>query len=269
MKKFKRIAISLLLLIAITVSFASCEYVDKAKEWIDQISGKVDETPDTTVDTLPPDNNEPEEPKLEFLSGEEYFRKDFEFYWLDTYEEVLAAIELLESHGSTVNRNIISTYESEQIDSKYLFLCAKKNAEPLEEGKDFFDRKMDDSCFLWYGFYDELTLEYLMEKTDYVTHAKKYMYIRGADVYEYWIYCHNVDFDLFSTISDPSDIKFMLEDESLADTIGYYMKPTILKYNEVDVLSIWVKNSDFKGDADPFLPVECQREFIESLVIIE
>ena len=269
MKKFKKIAISLLLLIAITVSFASCEYVDKAKEWIDQISGKVDETPDTTVDTLPPESTEPEDPVIGGLSSEELFRLDFEFYWLDTYEEVLEAIELLESHGSTVNRNIISTYESEQIDSKYLFLCEKKNAEPLEEGKDFFDRKMDDSCFLWYGFYNELTVEYLMEHTTWADSAEKYMYIRGAHIYEYWIYCHDVDFDLFSTISNPSDIKFMLEDESLADTIGYYSKYAILRYNEVEVLSIFVKNSDFKGDADPFLPVECQREFIESLVIIE
>ena len=93
------------------------------------------------------------------------------FYWLETYEEVLEAIELLASHGSTVEnkqygntvkRSIGFNYEGDLFDVKWCFRYSRSKAEPLEEGKSFFDRRIDEGEFVWYAFAKDVTIDKLV-----------------------------------------------------------------------------------------------------------
>lgn len=273
MKKFKKMTISLLLILAITVSFCSCEYVDMAKSLIDKIGGKVVDTPDTTDDitddTLPPDNNPSDD--IKDVLPEQYYKEKYEVYVLDTYEEVLAAIELLESHGSTLKRTLGFNYESDLINSKYLFLCEKKNAEPIEEGKDFFDRKMDEGGFIWYGFYDDVTCDELVSSWYYKHYRKLEFSIRGnlngienGPILEP---------DIIDAIV-PSDIEFWMHGESeegiFSDTIEYHYFKFSLSYNGVVFAEMLFASGNGSNipPINPFLPVEYQREFLETFVVI-
>ena len=274
MSKLKKIAISILLILAITLSFCSCEYVDMAKSLIDKMGGKVVDTPDTTDDitddTLPPDNN----PGDDFTGvlPEDYFKKRYEICWLDTYEEVLAAIELLESHGSTLKRTLGFNYESDLINSKYLFICEKKNAEPIEEGKDFFDRKMDEGEFIWYGFYDDVTCDELVSSWYYKYYRKlEFTTFGNRNGIEN---CKILEPDIIDAIV-PSDIEFWMldgvcEEGIFSDTIEYHYFEFSLSYNGVVFagISFYPGNGSNMPPINPFLPVEYQREFLETFVVI-
>ena len=268
MKKFKKMTISLLLIFAITVSFCSCEYIDMAKSLIDKMGGKVVDTPDTTDDitddTLPPDNNPGDD--IIGLKPEEILQVSYELYWLDTYEEVLAAIELLESHGSTVNDSIAFNYESDTLDSKYLFLCRKGNAAPLEDGKSFFDRKMDEGFFLWYGFYSDITVEDLTNDLRHFLIAENVLCIGGAQGYsELELQPGNIDGDIIDTIVDTSRISIVVDHYGFADTVDTNSRLIGLAYDENIFLSLIFSIYE----VSPFLPIEYQREFLETFVVIE
>lgn len=84
----------------------------------------------------------------------------YEVYWLETYEELMAAIDTLKAHGSTVNiymPQVIFDIEGVSfndtiIDCKYTISFDKNDTTPLEEGQGFFERKVDGFEVSWYAF---------------------------------------------------------------------------------------------------------------------
>ena len=50
-----------------------------------------------------------------------------EFWWVETYDECMEAIELLKSHDSTFRKTAIFTYDGELFDTKYCFKISHNN----------------------------------------------------------------------------------------------------------------------------------------------
>ena len=130
------------------------------------------------------------------LESDSHFHAEYGIYWLETYEEVTEAVELLKSHGSTIKRSIGFDCEGDLLDVKWCFLYQWSDAEPLEEGKSFFDRKIDDGEFVWYAFYLDTTIDELL-----------YSYAYDYD-------CMKIDYGAyrfsrsFANVEDASDLVF-------------------------------------------------------------
>lgn len=84
------------------------------------------------------------------------------YYWVETYEECQAAIELLKSHGSRFGQTLIFTYEGELFDTKYCFSINRKRADKIKYGEDPFDRYADGVYVFSYAFYDDVTIDELI-----------------------------------------------------------------------------------------------------------
>ena len=84
-----------------------------------------------------------------------------EFWWVETYDDCLAAIELLKSHGSTFDENAIFTYEGDLFDTKYCFVIGNNDrfTEEIEFGDNPFDRKAWKVRIESYAFFDDVTIE--------------------------------------------------------------------------------------------------------------
>ena len=185
MKKFMRILVSSLLCLAMIFTMSSCDLVS-------ELVGKFTDTPDDTIpDSEPADDVvNPQKPGEHTHSsrfpegytagfgGDPCMFDTIGFYWLETYDEVLEAIELLESHGSQINSRFGFTCDGEPYDIKWCFKFEWRYAEELEEGKNFFDRKIDGGAFSCYIFRKDVTIDVL----DY-SYASfyDYLYVRTVD----------------------------------------------------------------------------------------
>ena len=250
----KRKVLCLLLIFAIAVSFVSCEYVDKVKGFFDK------EVNDEHVHS----NNcdcylRTEDGYTGGITDRKEFHDKYEVYWLEEYDEVVAAIEMLESHGSTINRSLGFTYENELLDSKYCFIFEKSNVDPLADGKSFFDRKIDGGEFVWYGFYDQITIAELMYTTVYdldtVTFAENFNASRSK-----------FDAAVVDTIEDIGklglyDIKKNTYGTTDHPDIAYYIGYNGAKFARLTYLSS-------TAEKKLLLPVDNQREFLDTFVII-
>ena len=161
MKRILKPLICLVLCFSVVLSFISCQYIDPI---IDKITGESDNGEQVEQESDDNESIEKEPVKTDSIvpkgytggmTGDTHFHEEYGVYWLETYEEVLEAVELLKSHGSTIQRSIAFNCEGELLDSKYCFIYPRSKAEPLEEGKNFFDRKMDGVEFSWYAFCDK------------------------------------------------------------------------------------------------------------------
>ena len=136
MKKFKRIAISLLLIIAITVSFASCRKIVRIGKPKGYTGG---------------------------LDGDgigHYYNK--EFHWVETYEEVMTAIDHLRAAGNDIGLHAIPDYENETVDAKYCFYVDKSRAKKTDNGDEWYDRTgLRIIEIVYVGFLENVTIEEL------------------------------------------------------------------------------------------------------------
>ena len=128
------------------------------------------------------------------ISSDHCFHLEMGVYWLETYEEVLDAVELLKSHGSTIARSIGFNCEGELLDVKWCFMYKWSKAEPLEEGKNFFDRKIDDGEFVWYGFFDDVSIDdFLYDRTINYYDFLKVSYVGPGETEKMFDSIENVD----------------------------------------------------------------------------
>ncbi len=161
----KLISLTLIFVFA-TLALSSCGLMVAAKE-NDDVSG----------DELPPDNNDEKNetvygpyPEWNFYP-EGYtagFPRDInkpapriEYWWVETYEEALAAIELLKSHGSTFQKSAIFTHDGELFDTKYCFQIdvLSNITEKIEFGDNPFDRCAGNVKVTSYAFFDDVTID--------------------------------------------------------------------------------------------------------------
>ena len=94
-----------------------------------------------------------------------------EYWWVETYDECLAAIELLRSHGSTFAKTAFFTHDGELFDTKYCFEITLEHrlTEPIQFGDNPFDRCAGDVIITSYAFFEDVTI-------DEINHADVYNY---------------------------------------------------------------------------------------------
>ena len=120
-----------------------------------------------------------------------------EHWWVETYEECLAAIELLKSHGSTFEECAIFTHEGDLFDVKYCFeiISGNQNTEKIKFGDNPFDRRAMKVRVVSYAFFDELTIDEINHSIiyDYSVYSfravGKYFDISSTECTEFrWMY---------------------------------------------------------------------------------
>lgn len=102
---------------------------------------------------------------------------NIEYWWVETYEECLEAIELLKSHGSTFRDDTILTYDGDLFDCKYCFKITGATGigatEKIEWGDNPFDRRAIDVYLTCYAFFDDVTIDELNHS--YVNRYEAYL----------------------------------------------------------------------------------------------
>ena len=84
------------------------------------------------------------------------------YYWVETYDELVAAMELLKSHGSTFRKSVIFTYEGDLFDTKYYIYFHRKKSDKIKYGEDPFDRWAEDVVVASFAFYDDVSIDELV-----------------------------------------------------------------------------------------------------------
>ena len=94
--------------------------------------------------------------------GSDYYGQDYEYFWVETYDELLEAIEKLESHGSSFAKSVIFNYEGELFDVKYCFSFGGNKRDYIRYGEDPFDRFASDVAIFSVAFTEDVSIEKLM-----------------------------------------------------------------------------------------------------------
>lgn len=135
----KRVSIIIVLVLLVSLSLQSCEYFS--------FSGANRSIPTS------------------YTGGYEGIHNGMglEFYWVETYEEMQEAVELLKSHGSTFQKSIIFTCDGELFDTKYCFTMKTSKSDRIEWGENPFDRKSLDVRVHSVAFFEDYTIDYVTE----------------------------------------------------------------------------------------------------------
>ena len=139
MKKLRKISISLLLVLATLLSFASCDDIN-----ISFSSNK----------------NAHREGYTGGFLQEDHWYSYTEIHWVETFEEAMLAIEHLEAAGNKLKGEIISSYDNEVVDAKYCFILETYGSKRLPRGKEWYDREeLRSVSYFYVGFLDKVTIE--------------------------------------------------------------------------------------------------------------
>jgi predicted small lipoprotein YifL len=90
-------------------------------------------------------------------------RSETECWWVETYDELMEAVDLLKSHGSTFEKSIISDYDGDLYDTKYCITIDRKagETEKIKYGDNPFDRKAVGVAIVSYAFFEDVTIDEL------------------------------------------------------------------------------------------------------------
>lgn len=106
---------------------------------------------------------------------------DSEIWWVETYAECVAAIELLKANGSTFKESAIFSYDGELFDTKYCFKIYRGNrfTEEIKFGDNPFDRKALNVKVTAYAFFEEVTIDEINygDVKDYGAHGIEHCYL--------------------------------------------------------------------------------------------
>ena len=229
MKKVKNILVSLVLLISIALSFASCQYVNGL---IDMV--KKDEevkNDENAVVNKKPEKNEvlcsccirTEDGYTGGLTNLEEYHHYNEVYWLETYDEVVEAVELLKSHGTEIPPIILFDCEEYGLDMKFC-ISFRKSSEPYTDGKNYFDRKLEIVEIYSFVFFEDVTVEEL-----------EYSHYNYYECVLY--YAHHLDISHMDYPEDPEDVYLKATDDS--DGWGYIQ----VHYNRESQYTLWTRLS--------------------------
>lgn len=148
MQKLFKTTLSVLLCLILLLSAASCELVDKVKEFFayDSINYNPDHPPGYTGGFSWP--------------GKRY--RSTEIHWVETYEEAEFIIDRLRENGTKLYRSMISSYENDVVDAKYCFLVfMDKNDEKPGKNQAWYDTKRSSVAVDYYGFLDKISIDEL------------------------------------------------------------------------------------------------------------
>ena len=97
---------------------------------------------------------------------------EMEIWWLETYEELLDAIALLQSHGSTFKKGSFFAYDGDLFDTKYSVRIRQYNStEKIKFGDDPFDRYAVGVEIETYAFFEDVTIDELNYGSIYNYHV--------------------------------------------------------------------------------------------------
>lgn len=152
------------------------------------------------------------------------------YYWVETYEECVEAIELLKSHGSTIKMTALFSYEGELFDTKYCFDIGRKHSDPIEYGENPFDRWAEEVYITSYAFYDDVTIDELIYS--YCSRYNVYIFSSNPEFNE--IYAENPDViysEFITRFSEVTNACFIYCDRSqpYLFKISYYKNGPIPK----------------------------------------
>ena len=150
MKSIQKI-LSIILVLVLSFSLISCEKDKKTDKEIKDGPGCTDDDWDFY----------PEGYTAGFPEDAKDSGAQLETWWVETYEECIAAIELLASHGSTFYERSFFAYEGDLFDTKYCFRISNDYAEPIKFGDNPFDRKADSVFVMSYAFFEDVTIDEL------------------------------------------------------------------------------------------------------------
>ena len=91
--------------------------------------------------------------------GVHYYRK---IHWVETFEEMMIAVEHLKAAGNEIPFHVLPNYENDVVDAKYCFFLSVKDAEKLKDGEKWYDRKgVGAISIVYFGFLDKVSIEEL------------------------------------------------------------------------------------------------------------
>ena len=200
MKRTLKTLISIVLCFALLFSATACAYVDEIAGAIDGFISSNGVTKNNEDDNkIPPIPNQenkepPSQPQKPAITPTKTYTGGFgfdphafypvDYYWFETYDELLDAIALLEANDSDIYCNLGFDCDGEPYDIKWCFQY-KCTLTP-SNSDNFFDRKMSGTigCFI---FREEVTIEELIcsyvDKYDswYADNEKSIDYIKIED----------------------------------------------------------------------------------------
>lgn len=173
-------------------------------------------------------------------------RSDNERWWIETYDELVDAMDLLKSHGSTFQKMIISDYEGELFDVKYCIHISRisEGTERIKYGDNPFDRKAVGVIVQLYAFFDEVTIDEI-----------NYGYVSNYDTMKITSFSHSIIESDTVPSFEPSHWK--RHDNSK----GYSL------YDDTHNFILQVQRNK-KDNSDIEIPDEALDAVVESLVFI-
>ena len=188
-----------------------------------------------------------------------------EIWWVETYEECLAAIELLKSHGSTFDETYLFSYSEELVDIKYRFFIPLngKRCETIEYGENPFDRLAYDVDVESFIFLENVSIDD----------------INWGDVKNYNVYITKDSYEKKIITEDKKEIS-LTPKTKIDELLFYYYNPekftfewkadktndACYVYLDDDICGI-IKQFGYNQDT-PHISDECIHELLKSVIIL-
>ena len=166
-----------------------------------------------------------------------------EYWWVETYEECMLAIEQLKAHGSTFSDDVMFVYEGDSFDTKYCFVFQGKTDE-IKFGDNPFDRYAENVRIDTYAFFDDVALDEL-----------NYSYVFRYEAYRFGT-------NLNSQNAQGTPIKEAVIGDWSQKAENYDVMINA-KYNEITVL---VVIPEFNADLDDVNSFRMTREIISKML---
>ena len=126
------------------------------------------------------------------FTGEPFW--DYDYYWVETYDECVEAIERMKVHGSTFYETMLVSYEGDLFDMKYCIKVRDEEKEIMHPyeiftfkfGAQKFDWKAEKVEIMCFAFLEDVTIDEILSSTNSknrsnVWNFKSYKIIPNAD----------------------------------------------------------------------------------------
>ena len=180
-----------------------------------------------------------------------YGAPEMEYYWVESYDECMAAIEKLESHGSKIDKSLIFSYEGDAFDTKYCFSFDRGKTDKIVFGEDPFDRYTEKVSIRAWAFFDDVEIEELI-----YSNVENYncCYL-GGEVRDYLnVFRNNPDL----TNEDLVTLTYVLRSDSSEDFIS-----CVAKYEGVHLYGV-----DFMPAVEEGVAKEAFKVISDSVVVV-
>ena len=185
-----------------------------------------------------------------------------EYWWVETYEECIDAIELLKSHGSTFKTDYVYACEEDLFDVKYFFITIGngRHGERIKFGDNPFDRWVYDIQIGTIVFFDDVTIDELVYS--YTSRYEAYG-IYATDTYYSMYYDDNMQVNGIEISDWMISSEHVFKQNKYCKIVSYCEQPVIQITTSFYVLSEEAETREYKMND------ECINYIINSGKIIE